>query len=107
MVIEEALPLVDHTESTVVDDDYLKGYAVDGGRGHLLRVHLEGTVACDADHLVLRTADLSADGRGEAKAHGAQTARRDEGAGVLAMDILVRPHLVLSYFGGDDRSLRI
>ena len=88
-----------HAERVVVDDEHLHRHAVTERRGHLLDVHLDGAVARDAHHLRVRPADLGADGRRESEAHRAQATRADERAALLAVHVLVRPHLMLANLG--------
>ena len=53
--------------AAVVQDEHLHRHAVDGGRGHLLGVHLERPVAGDADHLVVRAAEAAPMAAGKPK----------------------------------------
>ena len=101
LVVEQPLPLVHHAECIVVDDEHLHRHAVTERRGHLLDVHLDGAVARDAHHLRVRPPDLGADGRRESEAHRTQATRADERAALLAVHVLVRPHLMLANLGRD------
>ena len=53
-LIEELLPLVNHAERAIVNDNYLDGNAVNSCRCHFLAVHLERTVARNANDLFYR-----------------------------------------------------
>src|SRR4051794_27602174 len=57
LVPEQLLPLTDHAQVAVVDDEHLDGDAVLGAGGELLGVHLDRTIAGDADDRYGRAAD--------------------------------------------------
>ena len=58
-------------------------------------------------HLGVGTRNLGTNRGRQAKAHGAQTTRREEGARLLAVNMLVRPHLMLAHLGGDHTRMRV
>ncbi len=74
VVEEQLLPLADHAQVVVVDDQHLDGQLVQGGRGQLAHGHLEAAVADDGPDLLVRVGELRADRRREAEAHGAGAA---------------------------------
>ncbi len=102
LAIEELLPLMNHAESAVVEDKHLHRNIVDGCGGHFLAVHLERTVAGNADNLRVGAPEGSTDGSREAESHGAQATGGNERARTLAVDELRRPHLMLADLGDDD-----
>src|SRR5215471_1550270 len=99
LVVEQRLPLPDHAEAAVVDDRDLDRDALQGAGGQLLVGHLEAPVAVDGPHRGLWPTHLGAHRGGHGEAHRAQAARVDPGAGVLVVDELGRPHLVLADAG--------
>ena len=103
VAIKEALPLADHAEDEIVDDDDLHVDVVVGERRHLLAVHHDAAVAGDEDDGLVWTADLRAERRGQAEAHRAEAARRDELARTTFRVELRRPHLMLTDIRRDDR----
>ena len=102
LVVEELLPLPHHAQEPVVQDRDDDRQAVLHRHDELLDVHLDRAVAGDVDDPLVRPRQLRADGRGEAVAHGAQPAGRDEGPGLGVLVELGRPHLVLPHLGADD-----
>ena len=97
--VKELLPLADHAEVLVVDDEDLDRKPVLLNRREFLQVHHERRLAGDAHHQPLGIGDLGADRRREAVAHGAETARRHPAQRALEVEELGRPHLVLADFG--------
>ena len=100
--VEVVLPLHDHTEVLVVEDNGLGGDLLDVGGGEFLNVHQEGTIAIDVDDLFVGATDLGTDGGGESVAHGTEAGGGDELAGMPVFVPLTGPHLVLADAGGDD-----
>ncbi len=100
LAVECGLPLADHAQYLIVEDDGDDGQLVaDCGTG-LIEVHMEGAVAGEHDHpLVPAQCHLCADGGTVAKAHGAQAAAGDEAPALGVADVLCRPHLVLAHVG--------
>ncbi len=101
--VQQGLPLADHAEAGVVDDRHLDRDLVDHAGGQLLVGHLEAAVAVDRPHRGVRPADLGPHGRGHGVAHRAQAAGVEPGVGVLVLDELRGPHLVLPDAGDVDR----
>ena len=102
VVEEEFLPLADHAEVAVVEDEDLDGELVDGGGGQFKQGHLEAAVTGDGDDGFVGAGELGADGGGEAEAHGAGAAGGEPVvAGVVFVE-LGSPHLMLADVGGDD-----
>src|SRR5580704_12899843 len=95
-VVEQGLPLPDHTEVAVVDDGHLDRDALQRAGGQLLVGHLEAAVAIDRPHARLGTAHLGAHGRGHRESHGAQATGVDPGSRLLVGDELGGPHLMLA-----------
>ncbi len=102
LVPEQLLPLPDHPEPAVVqEDDDHRELLGDRGR-ELLDDHLQPPVADDGRHLAVGAGGLGADGRRQAEAHGPEGAGGQELAGPLDVQEVHRPHLVLPDVGGDD-----
>ena len=100
LAVEGGLPLTDHAQHRVVEDDRDDGQLIaDSGAG-FVEVHVEGAVAGEHHHpLVAAQRHLCADGCTVAEAHGSQTAAGNESAALGVADILRRPHLVLTHIG--------
>src|ERR671936_295620 len=96
---EHVLPLPDHAEMAVVDEDDDDREALVHRRRQLLLRHLEAAVAVDADDGRVRARGLGADRGRDPVPHRAEAARGDERAGAVAEEVLHRPHLVLSDAG--------
>ena len=58
------------------------------------------------DHHLVWIAHLGPDGRPQAEAHGAEAAGGEELAGVVEVEVLNGPHLMLAHVGGHDGVLR-
>src|SRR3990170_1386765 len=80
VAIEECLPLSDHPERPVFEDEDGQGQAVFDRRGQVLHRHLEAAVADHRHHLPVGTGELRAHRRREAEPHRAESAGRDERA---------------------------
>ena len=91
-----------HTEKAVVDDRDIDGEPLLHDRRKLGCGHLEAAIAGDHPDVLLRAGGLRADGRGQREPHGAETARGDERAWRLMLEVLRLPHLVLAYICNDD-----
>ena len=102
VVVEQLLPLADHAEVVVVDDQHLDRQLVHRRGGQLGQGHLEAAVADHGPHRLVRTAQLGADGGREAEAHGAGAARRQPVVVLGREQELRGPHLVLAHVGDDD-----
>ena len=99
---EQVLPLLDHAQELVVEDDDLHVEVVLFHHGQFLERHLETAVAGDIDHRGVRISEGGPDGGREPETHGAQPARGDPSAWLVEAVILGRPHLVLAHLGRDD-----
>ena len=102
LVVEELLPLVDHSEHVVVDDGELNRQTILDDGGELAHGHLEAAVASNRPDGLIGRADLHSHSARHLVAHCAGASRRDEGAGVLVGEVLGGPHLVLADAGHDD-----
>ena len=103
MVVEQALPLADHAEDLVADDDDLDIDVVVGNRREFLAVHHDAAVAREEDDRGIRTADLGTHRGRQAVAHCALAARRQEVTRLVDLEELCRPHLVLADIRHADR----
>ena len=54
------------------------------------------------DHHLVRIAHLGTDGGPQSEAHGAEAAAGEQLAGVVEVEMLDRPHLMLAHIGGHD-----
>src|ERR1700728_699797 len=100
---EQLLPLLNHAVAEIVEHHDLHRQAVGARRLELADVHANAGVAVNVYNQALRTGDLRADGRREAKAHGAHAAGGEPQARRAEVAVLRGPHLVLADAGGDDR----
>mmetsp|Transcript_30902 Transcript_30902/g.90328 ORF Transcript_30902/g.90328 Transcript_30902/m.90328 type:complete len:760 (+) Transcript_30902:108-2387(+) len=100
--VEQALPVLDHHLTLVVQDDHLDGDALLGHGLELREGHVEGAVAVDADADGLGVGQLGSDGVAEADAHGAEGAGAEHLAGLGPRDVLGGHHLVDADAGGEE-----
>mmetsp|Transcript_18425 Transcript_18425/g.57404 ORF Transcript_18425/g.57404 Transcript_18425/m.57404 type:complete len:356 (+) Transcript_18425:315-1382(+) len=101
-VKEELLPDMHHLLPRVVEDEDLDRQLVLRHRAEVVERHVEGRVAVDQHHRRVRPRELRADGRGQAEAHRAERARRDDRARLRPAVKLRRHHLVIAHAGRDD-----
>ena len=73
-LVKELLPLADHAQIAVVDDGDVDLDLLLGDGGELCGGHLEAAVAGDNPDLLIRAGELGADGGGQGKTHGSQSA---------------------------------
>ena len=102
LLVKKLLPLPDHAQIAVVQNDDLDRHLIADRRGQLLDVHLDGAVTGHIHHQPVGKGQLRADGRRESVAHGSEPARREQSARLAVCVELCGPHLVLAHFGGDD-----
>mmetsp|Transcript_53570 Transcript_53570/g.129033 ORF Transcript_53570/g.129033 Transcript_53570/m.129033 type:complete len:283 (+) Transcript_53570:184-1032(+) len=100
--VEPVLPLHDHAQVLVVQDEHLHREVLRVQRGELLDVHDEGSVAVDVDDDGVGPRGGGANRGGEAEAHGAQATRREPVSRLVKLVMLRRPHLMLPDAGGND-----
>lgn len=101
ILVEEVLPLGDHTLLLVVQDNDLDTDVELSSGGELGEGHVEGSITVDIDDKGVRLGNLGADGSGKAEAHGSQTTRGDHGTGLPPSEVLGSPHLMLADTGSD------
>src|SRR5260370_30385136 len=77
IVIEQLLPLADHSEIAIVHDDDLDRQSVRGDGSQFRDGHLESAIATDSDDDLVRLSELRADGGRQAESHGADAAGID------------------------------
>ena len=99
--MQQFLPLPHHSHIFVVDDEDLDRQPVLHGGRHFLHVHQHRGLAGDVDDQRIGMRQLHADRGRQAVAHGAEAARGHPAVGLLELQELRRPHLVLAHFGGD------
>ena len=100
LTVDQMLPLADHAQGVVVEnqDNHRDVVVLHGAQ--LVAVHAEAAVAGAEEHGGVRVAHLGAHGGPQAEAHGAEAAGGDELAGPVEMVVLGGPHLVLAHIGG-------
>ena len=99
---EKILPLPDHPEKPVVDDEYFDGQLVLDNRGQFLGIHLEPAITADGDDRKIGAGKGNAHRRGKRETHRSETTRGDKGARFHAWEELRRPHLMLTNIGNDN-----
>src|SRR6186713_738206 len=99
---EQLLPLLDHAIAVVVEDDDLHRQVIGGYSLELAEVHAHRGVAVDIDDEFFALRELRADGRGQAKTHGAHRARSEPLARIAEIAVLRGPHLMLAHAGRND-----
>ena len=102
-LVKSILPLHDHAEVLVVQDEALHRQVFRVQGREFLNIHDERAIAVDVDDQFARTRRGGADGGGQAEAHRTQTTRREPVARLVKLVVLSRPHLVLTDTSGDDR----
>ena len=96
MIIKKSLPLTDHAEDKVVDDDDFYINVVVGDCGELLNVHHDWAVAGEEHDVFFGASEFCAHCRGETVAHCAQAAACQKLSRFAGFEKLCRPHLVLA-----------
>ena len=94
--VKQLLPLTDHSQHLIIENQLDYRDAILGKGGKLIAVHMEAAVSGDVDHLLFRHSHLCAQGSAKAKAHGSQPAGRNKLPGIAEAVELGSPHLVLS-----------
>ena len=105
LLIDQVLPLADHAQGAVVEHHGDDGQVVVLHSGQLMAVHSEAAVPSGMDDHLVRAAHLGPDGRSQTEAHGAEAAGGEQLAGVVEVEVLDRPHLMLPHVGGHDGAL--
>ncbi len=102
--MEQLLPLPNHAQIAVVENDEFYRHLV-GGRGdQLLNVHLKAAVAGNGEHRAIGDAKGGADRGRQAESHGPQTAGGDVGTRLHKLKVLRGPHLILTDVSDHDGS---
>src|SRR5699024_4921141 len=94
--IKLLLPLPDHPERFIVDNDHFDRQLMLLDDRKLLHRHLETAVSDYRYHCLLRTPELGSDGCRQAEPHRPQTTRSHPFMWFIELVELCRPHLVLS-----------
>ena len=105
--VEELLPLTDHAQAAVVDDDADEVFALACRGEQLHACHLEATVAGDMHHLRIRLSKGCTKRTRQAEAHRAAAATRQMMTRLIDYKMLRCPHLVLSNIGYINRMLAL
>ena len=104
LVVEQRLPLPDHAEVAVVDDGDLDRDALERAGGQLLVGHLEAAVAVDRPHRRVRAGRPWRPSRPARRSPSCRAPPElSQVPGLLVLDELRRPHLVLADAGDVDR----
>ena len=99
--VEELLPLAHHAHIFVVEQEGLHRQPVLHHGRQLLDHHEERRLARDIDDQRIGMGHLHAHRRRKAVAHGAEAARGHPAVGLVELEELGRPHLVLAHLGGE------
>ena len=99
-MIDQILPLAHHAQGAVVEHHRDNGQMVVLYGGQLVAVHAKTAVPGGVDYHLVRVTHLGPDGRPQAEAHGAEAAGGEKLAGVVEVEVLDGPHLVLAHIGG-------
>lgn len=102
VVVEERLPLRNHTLLLIVENDNLDIDAVLHGTRQLSQSHVEGSITVNVDDNGVRGTSLGTNSSGQTETHGTQTTGRNHTAGVLELEELGSPHLMLADTSGHD-----
>lgn len=100
--VEEALPLVDHTQDPVLENNDFDFDRIAMKGGKFLAVHENAAISRKEDNLAFGAAHLGSQSCRKAIPHGSQTAGSNEAAGGCKRKELGGPHLVLPHIGYDD-----
>ena len=103
--VKHALPLIDHAQDVVVENDDFDVDTVLMECGKFLTVHHDAAVAGKEDDRRSGTADFSTHGRRKAVPHRPQSPGGNEVPRFIQVEELSRPHLMLADVGNDDRIL--
>ncbi|KAH3663614.1 hypothetical protein OGAPHI_005015 [Ogataea philodendri] len=102
VVVEQGLPLGNHSLLLVVEhNDLDRSVSLDGG-GELGQGHVERSVSINVNNQRVWLGDLGTNGRWQTKSHGSETSRGDERTWFGPGEVLGSPHLVLAHTGGDN-----
>src|SRR5262249_58151924 len=93
LLVDDPLPLPDHTVAAVVDDDSLDRQPLGEAGGELLAVHGERAVAVDVDHEPAGIRRLDSHRGRQTVTHRAEPPGRSPHARALEPALLTRPHL--------------
>ncbi|KAI6777120.1 hypothetical protein HG530_001065 [Fusarium avenaceum] len=101
ILVEDVLPLCDHTLLLVVKNNDLDTNLELGSGGKLSQGHVEGSITVDVDDKSVRLGDLGTNGGGQTETHGSETTRCDHGSGMSPSEVLGGPHLMLANTSSD------
>src|ERR1700756_4490766 len=96
------LPLPDHANAEIVEQQDFDWNTVRAGRLEFAHVHADTAVAVDVDHEGIRLRELSAGRRGQAETHRPHAPRRQEVSRLDEIEELRSPHLMLANACADD-----
>ena len=96
--VKQLLPLTDHAQYLIVENQLNYRDSVFGQGGKLVAVHVEAAVSGDIHHLLFRQSYLCAQSSAETKAHGSQSAGGNKLPGAAEPVELGGPHLMLADF---------
>ena len=96
LLVEKLLPLMHHAQHVIVHDDLDDRNIRPRCGRQLIQIHAEAAVPGDIDHRLVRHRALDAEGRPQSVSHRAESAGGEELMRLLVMEVLRRPHLILS-----------
>ena len=102
MIVKKSLPLPDHAENKIVDDNDFNINVVVGDCRKLLNIHHNRAVAREQHDIFLGTSQLRAHSGGQSEAHSSEPARSQKLSRLVRFEKLRRPHLMLSNVRDDD-----
>ena len=95
-LVKECLPLSDHPQHMIVDNNLNHRKMIAGGGGQLIHVHSKAAVAPDIDAGGIRVSRLGTDTGTKSISHGTKASGSQKGSGLMKGEILGRPDLMLS-----------
>ncbi len=100
--VEQFLPLTNHAEVVVVQNNNLDRQLMDRSCRQLKQRHLKTAVSTETDNQIVGTPKLRADGSGQTETHRARSAGAEEVIRVVRLIELSSPHLMLSDIGDNN-----
>ena len=101
--VEAVFPLGNHAEVLIVQNHGFDGELFDRHRAEFLNVHEHGTVAVNVDDGLVRMRGGHPARGSKTEAHRSRAERGNEGTRLAELEVLRRPHLVLTDTRADNR----
>ena len=93
-VVKKVLPLTDHAEESIIEDDDLYGDVILGNRAEFLNIHLDASVSRETPGVM--AGEAGSHSGWEREAHGAESSAGEEFFGFGGAGTLSGPHFVLA-----------